>query len=498
MVEPSSCYELGSESRQSDCGPEKGLQGTALKVRVQESVFLVDRALLLQHCEYFRALFRSGMRECGQEEIHLKALSARGFLVMLSVLRGERPMLDADEIVDAAECAGFLQVEFLARHLVNIINSDNCLLLCQVGANYGIADLFHSGALFLRDSYHDMEGAASCLPKELLEYVESLSPSTYVTVGAHSPSVELLQDFVRTVCYLDEDEKDWKVLTDLPNEASTTMAGVAALDSRLYIVGGVRDITNQVVDSCFCYDASTDTWSTFASPHQPRYNLTLVAHDGYLYAIGGEYNRTVMSSVEMCDVSTSTWSQASPFPHPVSSAPSAKAMSRIFICSWKPMGATDIHEYLPSEDRWTLLTTLVRHQSYGHCMVAHRDNLYVVRNGPSDDFVRCAIDRFNLTTGQWTAMSGHYGNSKGSLFTAVVRGDSIFTFNRKMTLEYAIEDEAWKPKRQMPGFPRIGSFWTFLLRLPKPGNQLVRKSNNYQRFKNQSHPRPSSSLHCAL
>ncbi|KAJ8398355.1 hypothetical protein AAFF_G00429250 [Aldrovandia affinis] len=467
-----------------------------LRVRVEDSVFTVDRALLADNCEYFRALFESGMRECRQEEIHVKGLCARGFLIALAVLRGERPILSGEEIAEAIECAAFLQVDALARHLANIVNSDNCLLMCHTAATYGLRELHHSAALFIRDMYRDLEEDARGLPGDLLEYVESLVPSAYVTVGTHSPTIRLLQDFLRTVCYLDEDEQDWKVLTDLPIEASTTMAGVTVLENKLYIVGGVRDVTNRVVDSCFCYDPVGDAWSTFPGPQQLRYNFSLVGHGGCLYAIGGEYQRTAMSSVERYRVSTGVWSFVSHLPRPAGGAASAQAMGRIFVCLWRPMGATDIYEYAPGEDTWALTTTLVRPQSYGHCMVAHRDNLYVMRNGPSDDFLRCAMDRYNLTTGQWTAMAGQYENSKGALFTAVVRGDSVFTLNRRRTLEYGIEEQRWTPRREMGGFPRIGSMWAFLLRLPKRVKPPGVLNGNEPDLQNRVHHRKPPSLHC--
>ncbi|EPY81712.1 hypothetical protein CB1_000715020 [Camelus ferus] len=103
-------------------------------------------------------------------------------------------------------------------------------------------------------------------------------------------------------------------------------------------------------------------------------------------------------------------------------------------------------------------------------MVAHRDSLYVVRNGPKDDFLHCAIDCLNLATGQWTALPGQFVNSKGALFTAVVRGDTVYTVNRMFTLLYAIEDGTWRLLREQAGFPRPGSLQTFLLRLP-PGSR---------------------------
>uniref|UniRef100_A0A452U8G2 Uncharacterized protein n=1 Tax=Ursus maritimus TaxID=29073 RepID=A0A452U8G2_URSMA len=85
-----------------------------------------------------------------------------------------------------------------------------------------------------------------------------------------------------------------------------------------------------------------------------------------------------------------------------------------------------------------------------------------------DDFLHCAIDCLNLATGQWTALPGQFVNSKGALFTAVVRGDTVYTVNRMFTLQYAIEGGTWRLLRERAGFPRPGSLQTFLLRLP-PG-----------------------------
>ncbi|XP_018618091.1 kelch repeat and BTB domain-containing protein 13 [Scleropages formosus] len=443
------------------------MQAGEMRVWVGGSLFTVDSMLLVRSCDYFQALFRSGMRECCQGEVRLQGLPVRGFLTALAVSRGERPSLSVDEAVEATECAAFLQARPLAQHLSNLIDSSNCVQLCHAAATFGLWEVFHQAALFIRDMYGDLVEEVCFLPSELREYVESLAPSSFVAMGTHSPSMELLQDSFRNICYLDEDGGEWKHLTDLPIDASTSMAGVAVLDNRLYVVGGVRGVSKQVVNSCFCYDPLSDFWSTFGGPQQPRYNFTLVGHEGRLYAIGGEFQNVVMSSTEVCDLASHSWSSVSPSPWPVAGAACAKAMSRIFVCFWRPMETTDIYEYMPDWDEWRLLTTLIRPQSYGHCMVAHRDNLYVMRNGPSADFLRCLMDCYNLTTGQWSAVHSRYVNSRGALFTAVVRGDSAFTVNRSLTLEYTIGDDRWIPRREMNGFPRSGTVWTFLLRLPQ-------------------------------
>nr|XP_040031825.1 kelch repeat and BTB domain-containing protein 13 [Gasterosteus aculeatus aculeatus] len=458
----------------SPLSPEDGGRRAAgwLRVRVEESWFTVRRASLARCSNYFRALFRSGMAESHRDELYLKGgVRARGFLIALAVCRGEPPAVcDPDELVEAVECAAFLQVACLVRHLCDIVDSDNCLLLYHAASIYGVRALFHSAALFLRDALDDLKDAAeSAIPQELLRYARSLPPATYVAIGTHSPSMELLQDSFRVVCYLDEKEGDWKHLTNLPTLCSTSMAGVAVLDNRLYIVGGVYGYGKDAVDRSFCYNPDSGVWRVLPGPQQPRYDFTLLGHEGRLYAIGGEFQKKTMATAESYDVDTGEWAFIRRAPRPVASAACAVARRRIFVCFWKPPDTTDIYEYTPAEDEWKLATTMIRPQSYGHCMVAHRDNLYVMRNGPSDDFLRCRMDCYSITTGQWTAMPGTYINSKGALFSAAVKGDSAFTVKHMLTLEYAITGEGWKPRRQMKGFPKSGSLWTCLLRLPTTG-----------------------------
>ncbi|KAM8837981.1 kelch repeat and BTB domain-containing protein 13 [Spinachia spinachia] len=470
---------LDRNARWGDSSPAP--QDGWLRVRVEESWFTARRATLARCSDYFRALFRSGMAESRRDELYLKGgVRARGFLVALAVCSGEAPAVDdPGELVEAVECAAFLQVACLVRHLCDIVDSDNCLLLYRAASVYGVRALFHDAALFLRDALGDLkEAAESEIPADLLGYARSLSPATYIAIGTHSPSMELLQDSFRVVCYLDEKEGDWKHLTNLPTLCSTSMAGVAVLDNRLYIVGGVYGYGKDTVDRSFCYNPDSGVWSVLPGPQQLRHDFTLLGHEGRLYAIGGEFQKKTTSTAESYDIDKGEWAFIRRAPRPVASAACAVARRRMFVCFWKPPDTTDIYEYTPVEDGWTLATTMIRPQSYGHCMVAHRDCLYVMRNGPGDDFLRCLMDRYSITTGQWTAMPGTYINSKGALFSAAVKGDSAFTVKHMLTLEYAITAEGWKPRRQMKGFPKSGSLWTCLLRLPATGPQLDAESED--------------------
>uniref|UniRef100_A0A8C5M935 Kelch repeat and BTB domain containing 13 n=1 Tax=Leptobrachium leishanense TaxID=445787 RepID=A0A8C5M935_9ANUR len=460
----------------AQCPQQNNVPYQILLVNVEGTVFETDKELLVSHSEYFRALFESGMRESNQNEIHLKSLGAIGFLIMLRVMEGERPLLTCEEIVQAVECAAFLQVALLTKHLVNLIDSDNCLDMFQAAATYGLLDLFHAVALHIRDVYESLEDDLRYLPQDLLDYIDSLLPSKFVAVGSHTPTIEFFEDFSRTMCYLDEQENQWESLGCIPEEASTFLAGIATLDNKLFIVGGARGANKKLVERSFCYDADTQRWSDFASPNQLRYEVTLVGHEGYLYAIGGEYERVPIASIEKYSLSSQTWSFGKELPQPAANPPATKTMGRIFICLWKPQDATVIYEYETMRDELISVGSLKRSQSYGHCMVGHRDNLYIMRNGPSDDFLRCSIENFNLTTQQWRTLSGQYVNSKGALFTAVIRGDTVFTLNRVITLLYHVDNYKWKPIKEKAGFNKGGHLHTFILRLPKKSDLKLKKS----------------------
>ncbi|CAL8322445.1 kelch repeat and BTB domain-containing protein 13-like [Gadus morhua] len=471
-------WGAGDQVGSSGGPPEEEEEGGEwLTVVVGDSSFSAEKSLLLRHCGYFQALFRSGMRDSRQTQVHLSNLCARSFQLALRVFRGDRPLiLDPDHIQESIECAAFLQAASLSCHLSDLLDSSNCLLMFHGADAYGLADLAAAAALFIRDVYRDLEAELrETLPPELVSRVEALPPSVLVAVGAHAPCSAGASGHAasRTLCYLDEEQDVWKELTALPLQASTSMAGVAVLDNRLYVVGGVQGIRKQPMDQSFCYSVEEDAWSPIDSPVQPRYNFPLVGLDGRLLAIGGESGNTAMSSVETFHVGAGTWTFSAHLPRPAAGAACAKTLGRVFVCLWRPMETTEIWEHSAGGGggacgggAWTLVATLIRQQSYGHALVGHGDRLYVVRNGPSDDFLRCLLDCYSLSTGQWSALPGHYPNSKGALFTAVVRGDGVLTLSRSATQEYGLQDGTWRPRRQGKGFPRSGSLWTFLLRLP--------------------------------
>lgn len=149
----------------------KAMESSSLRVRISDSSFVVAKPLVAENCEYFRALFESGMIESRQEEVHLQCVGVQGFLAMLQVLDGGRPALNGDQIVEAIACAAFLQVPALTRHLANSVNSENCLLMYHTAATYGVWELARCSASFIRDMYADLKEDVDALPSSLADHV---------------------------------------------------------------------------------------------------------------------------------------------------------------------------------------------------------------------------------------------------------------------------------------------------------------------------------------
>lgn len=92
--------------------------------------------------------------------------------------------------------------------------------------------------------------------------------------------------------------------TDIAGLPIAVGAGAAVeVDGLIYLVGGVPNGT-----SLYVYDPATDVWETLAPMTQPREHTTVVAFEGDLWAIGGRWQEDMLTSVEVFDPESGSWS----------------------------------------------------------------------------------------------------------------------------------------------------------------------------------------------
>lgn len=125
-------------------------------------------------------------------------------------------------------------------------------------------------------------------------------------------STQLSDMALRSVERYDPEHDTWHAVA--PMRERRHLLGVAALGDRLYAAGGCP--TAHVEDSFSMssvevYDVDTDTWTDVRSMSVPRSFVSAVAHSGMLYVLGG-YNDEDgdLASVERYDPSTDSWAPA--------------------------------------------------------------------------------------------------------------------------------------------------------------------------------------------
>jgi hypothetical protein len=107
----------------------------------------------------------------------------------------------------------------------------------------------------------------------------------------------------------------------------------AAVGSRVYAIGGLVSEAESIVPRRVveAYDVAADSWILdFAPPPGPRWFSGCAALDGKIYVIGGTNGNTDLSRVDRFDPSTNTWDTVAPLPWPRSSLAGCEYAGRIY------------------------------------------------------------------------------------------------------------------------------------------------------------------------
>jgi hypothetical protein len=118
------------------------------------------------------------------------------------------------------------------------------------------------------------------------------------------------------------------------NFARTEHCAISFPDGRVLVAGG--NDGNEVLSSCEIYDPKTDTWTLTGSMNEQRYRFPMITlSDGRIMAAGGLTDMDVATSdgVEIYDPNTGVWTQMAPMSNrrenfPLHLLPNGK----VFIC----------------------------------------------------------------------------------------------------------------------------------------------------------------------
>jgi N-acetylneuraminic acid mutarotase len=158
-----------------------------------------------------------------------------------------------------------------------------------------------------------------------------------------------LDETSRSLHVYDPGGDRWQRRADMPGRRAAH--GLAALDGRLYLAGGVGDRP----DRMWVYDIAADRWSEVAGPI-PREHLGVTAANGRVYVLAGRgFGRGIVPTAEAYDPALGSWSRLADMPGGCGGcSAAATADGRLHITGGEGGGRTynDHYVYDPATAAW--------------------------------------------------------------------------------------------------------------------------------------------------
>lgn len=226
-------------------------------------------------------------------------------------------------------------------------------------------------------------------------------------IGGTEQEPDLPPVFVSSLNMMYDPARDaWQARAPLPH--ASTHVGVAALDGKLYAIGGFANIVHmEPQDSAFVYDPQTDAWSALPGLSTPRGSVAVAAVGGKIHAFGGRESTQVVkvplppeqadlfegdlfegfgtvTTHEVFDPATRRWSEAAPVPGPARDHVGIAVLGgKVHLFGGRTadvvdnLGRHDVYD--PATDTWASAAPLPRPRSSGAYTVL--DGLIVYAGG---------------------------------------------------------------------------------------------------------------------
>ena len=147
----------------------------------------------------------------------------------------------------------------------------------------------------------------------------------------------------------------WTPLASMPAGTERGASGVAVLDGRIVVAGGLRGVS---VTDASVFDPQTNAWSPLQPLAVARDHLGAATVDGRVYAVTGRAQGVLKADLEVLDAATGTWSRRADIPTARGGVAAAELLGRLVVLGGEgnaadPAGVFHQTEsYLPSADAW--------------------------------------------------------------------------------------------------------------------------------------------------
>ncbi|XP_010893322.2 kelch repeat and BTB domain-containing protein 11 [Esox lucius] len=413
-------------------------------------------AVLSEKSEYFKA-------RQSRDVLRVKGMSFKTLTTLVDYIYSSRMQVSKDNIVDVITGAKMLQISSAVQAAVDMmseqITAENCYEVLTIAKRQRLNELKDKAYKYMSDNYlqilrdptvygrltggereliltRRVEGKRALMVAEINEVYDRVGsrPPSRENSRPQSPLSMVSLEDNHVIYHYNEETKEWKVLTKMPDEINTKGSGICTMYNYLFVAGGIQGQGDKgkVSDKVFCYNPLTDSWSEIRPLTQGRSQLKLVSMDGYLYAIGGE----CLFTVEKYDPRMDRWSPVAPLPkgafavaHEATTCNGELFVSggSLFYRLLRYDSRRDEWEECPFNNSRKKSTDMVAFKNFIYRFDVNRD--YGVN-----------VFKYNTVVKIWQE-SASLEQTNPLPFRCAVIGNTIYCVNKSQILQFVVEEE---------------------------------------------------------
>jgi len=151
------------------------------------------------------------------------------------------------------------------------------------------------------------------------------------------------------------DGTGWKVETTLPGEGLNAPTA-SIIGNSLYVVGGFTAVSNQPTGEVQVYDLKTHQWGQASPLPNPRGGHAAVVLDGKIHLFGGGNSVSTLADHSEYDPGSNTWRDLNPVPRSEGSPAAVSVDGKIYVIGGRSGFSDfgDVYIYDPKSDSWSI------------------------------------------------------------------------------------------------------------------------------------------------
>lgn len=178
----------------------------------------------------------------------------------------------------------------------------------------------------------------------------------------------------------------------------------AAVDGRLWVLGGITGGAGTRLNTTEVYDPASDSWRAGPMLQAPRSAFSVATVGQLLYLFGGATpEQANTTTVQALDTTTGQWRDLAPLPAPLANPALAQLDGTIYLIGGEANGAAvgTVYAYTPATNNWRTLAALPTARTE-LAAVALQGKIYAI-GGLVNGTASATVDVYDPVANQWAS-----------------------------------------------------------------------------------------------